>query len=58
MTLPITSLYAAPLLVARLVHPFGIRLTQPGSPLRIAGAGVTTAVTLALVATLLLQCLS
>lgn len=42
---PVGWLYtsAAVLLLARLVHPFGIRHDQPANPLRIIGAVGTTA---------------
>lgn len=34
------------LIAARLIHPFGISVSNPGSPLRIAGAVGTSIVTL------------
>jgi uncharacterized protein len=43
------------LVLARLIHPFGITVTNAAHPLRIAGAVVTTAVQLTLAIVLLLQ---
>ncbi len=43
------------LVAARLIHPFGINVTAPAHPLRIAGAVATTGVQLVLVVVILLQ---
>ena len=43
------------LLAARLVHPFGISVTNPAHPLRIAGAVATNAVQLGLIIVIGLQ---
>lgn len=43
------------LVLARLMHPFGIRVGSPTHPLRLAGALATTAVQLGLVVLLLMQ---
>lgn len=43
------------LVLARLVHPFGITVATPAHPLRIAGAVATTAVQLGLVVILTMQ---
>jgi uncharacterized protein len=40
-------LFGVVLLVARLVHPFGLSISNPTSPLRIVGAVGTHAVTVA-----------
>jgi uncharacterized protein len=46
------------LVLARLVHPFGITVANPAHPLRIAGTLATTAVQLGLSVILLMQYLS
>ena len=43
------------LVLARLVHPFGIRADKPAHPARIAGAVVTNFVQLAMVVVILMQ---
>ena len=43
------------LVLARLIHPFGISVSTPAHPLRIAGAVATTAVQLGLSIILLTQ---
>lgn len=43
------------LVLARLVHPFGITVTKKVHPVRIAGAAATQAVQLAMVVVLVLQ---
>ena len=43
------------LVVARLVHPFGITVTKKVHPVRVAGAATTQAVQLAMVVVLVLQ---
>lgn len=46
------------LLVSRILHPFGITVTNPSHPLRIGGAVATNAVQLGLVVVLALQFLA
>ena len=43
------------LVLARLVHPFGIKSDKPAHPARIAGAVVTNFVQLAMVVVILMQ---
>lgn len=45
----------AVLVIARLLHPFGITVANPSHPLRIGGSVATTAVQLTLAVTLLLN---
>jgi uncharacterized protein len=51
----VMNLAGGVLVLARLVHPFGITVTTPAHPLRIAGAVATTAVQVGLGVVLLLQ---
>jgi uncharacterized membrane protein YecN with MAPEG domain len=46
------------LLVARIIHPFGISMDNMGMPQRIVGAGATMIVTLAAIGTLAWQILT
>ena len=46
------------LVVARLVHPFGISVTTPAHPLRIVGAVATTVVHVAMVVLIAMQFLA
>jgi uncharacterized membrane protein YecN with MAPEG domain len=50
-----TTRVGASLLVARVVHPFGMKMDRMNEPARIFGAAVTALVTVAAAATLLWQ---
>lgn len=49
------NLIGSALLLARLIHPFGIIEGRPSHPLRIAGATITTIVQLVLIVLLALR---
>ena len=49
------NIAGAALVIARIVHPFGITVTTHTHPLRIAGAVATTAVQIGLVVIILMQ---
>ena len=51
----VLNIAGAVLVVARLIHPFGITVTTPAHPLRIAGAVATNVVQLAMIVVIGLQ---